>query len=295
MNHSKPLANNLGIILVTYKPDSHTLKSNLESLKKYYVCVVDNASDDKIQRYLQTFQKKNLIHKLILNNENKGIAHALNQGLLKLPNKIKYVLLLDQDTVIELNLISTHLHDFDKLPDPKKLACGWAFVNKIHPKPYFIKYGYFSRKYFAKTGIHAVDTVITSGMLIDRQKINNVGLFNENLFMDFVDTEWCMRAKSKGFTVYGNFDVQAPAHPIGGEPLSILGFKFPLHSPERHYYMAHNWVKILFLSGLGLKFKFHESLQMLFKFLIYSIFPRQRWQSCKSMIQGVIMSLLKNK
>ena len=257
--------------------------------------MVDNASDDKIQRSLQTSQKENLIHKLILNNKNKGIAHALNQGLLKLPNKIRYVLLLDQDTAIEPCLINKHLHDFEQLTDPKKLACGWAFVNKVNPKPYFIKYGYFSRKYFAKTGIHVVDTIITSGMLIDRQKINKVGVFNEKLFMDFVDTEWCMRAQSKGFRVYGNFDVQVPAHPIGGEPLSVLGFKFPLHSPERHYYMAHNWVKILFQSGLGLKFKFHESLQMLFKFFIYSTFPRQRWQSCKSMIHGAIMGLLKNK
>ena len=293
MNHSKPLANNMGIILVTYKPDSYSLKSNLESLKRYYVCVVDNTFDSKIKNSLQTLQKKNLIQELILNNENKGIAKALNQGLLKLPSKIKYILLLDQDTAIAPNLINKHLYDFEQLTDPKKLACGWAFVNKVNPKPYFIKYGYFSRKFFAKTGIHVVDTIITSGMLIDRQKINKVGVFNENLFMDFVDTEWCMRAKSKGFTIYGNFDVQVPAHPIGGEPLSILGFKFPLHSPQRHYYMAHNWVKILFQSGLGLKFKFHESLQMLFKFFIYSTVPRQRWQSYKSMIHGAIIGLLK--
>mgnify|MGYP002888735411 CR=1 FL=1 len=56
----------------------------------------------------------------------------------------------------------------------------------------------------AKTSsnVHRVETIITSGSIIPVKVLQNVGLMDETLFIDYIDYEWCLRAIHKGYQIY---------------------------------------------------------------------------------------------
>jgi GT2 family glycosyltransferase len=87
-----------------------------------------------------------------------------------------------------------------------------------------------------------VDMVISSGTLMRREAIAEVGLPREAFFMDFVDYEYCLRLRRHGFRIAVVRD-STLSHAIG-EPTTfkILGRKksWADHAPWREYYMARN-------------------------------------------------------
>jgi len=68
----------------------------------YRLIVVDNNSGDGTKDWLVDMKKRGFIHELILNDTNKGIAEAKNQGLEKVNWECGYCLLTDSDIVVPL-------------------------------------------------------------------------------------------------------------------------------------------------------------------------------------------------
>jgi rhamnosyltransferase len=97
------------------------------------------------------------------------------------------------------------------------------------------------------------------------------------LFIDFVDLEWCIRARSKGYAVLG-----APAlrlqHSLGGQPVVIFGRAYPSHSPLRHYYMFRNAIALVRRSYVPWSWKSTELVKFPARLIIYGLFlpPRAR-------------------
>lgn len=283
----------LGIIVVSYYPNESQIYNffSLVEKKNYKVVIVDNSCNDKVKKKLKENKSKSNL-KLIFPNTNNGIASAFNSGINYLINEgYEYVLLLDQDTDVNFDIIDKHFNDFIAINDDRKLACGWSF-NSI---PYFLKYRFFSRKVYMNKGIIDVDILITSGMIIDLKKIKIAGFFNEELFMDFVDMEWCQRVKKSNFNIYGNFDVHCKSHPIGENSINFFGLTFPAHKPFRYYYMVKNFLIIREMNHINGLFLFHETIQMIFKFFFYCIFSKKRYEIFKYMIKGYIDGRKYNK
>jgi rhamnosyltransferase len=67
----------------------------------------------------------------------------------------------------------------------------------------------------------------------------------ENLFIDHVDTDWSIRVKQAGFTLWG-LGKELMAHNLGGCSISVLGRKVPLHKPLRYYYIVRNGFSLAF-------------------------------------------------
>jgi rhamnosyltransferase len=85
---------------------------------------------------------------------------------------------------------------------------------------------------------------ITAGTLISVDRFNQIGLFNESYFIDFVDNDYCLRAAMLGLTVAVNCKVVLN-HAIGRrEEKSFLGLSIKPnhHAPNRRYYIARNGV-----------------------------------------------------
>lgn len=61
----------------------------------------------------------------------------------------------------------------------------------------------------------------------------------EELFIDYVDIEWGLRAREKGYLCYGAFGAHME-HALGDDRVTFGGYKVPLHSPLRHYYQMRN-------------------------------------------------------
>jgi rhamnosyltransferase len=86
--------------------------------------------------------------------------------------------------------------------------------------------------------------MIASGMLIPRAAWGAVGGMQAALFIDHVDTEWCLRARAAGWSLR----IARQAHlehrlGEGGHWLWIGRWRwFPHHRPLRHYYMVRNTI-----------------------------------------------------
>jgi rhamnosyltransferase len=96
------------------------------------------------------------------------------------------------------------------------------------------------------TDLSGVTMVISSGSLIELETWNRLGGFDEGLFIDYVDTDYCLKVIRSGRSIA----VAAAAtlsHRLGARaPGRILGRDLrPMHhAPFRHYYIARNRVRI---------------------------------------------------
>jgi rhamnosyltransferase len=96
-----------------------------------------------------------------------------------------------------------------------------------------------------------VDTVITSGSLLSLTAFAHIGPFREDFFIDYVDTEYCVRARAKSYRIV---KTRRPlmSHSIG-KPTQhrLLWMKkwTSNHSADRRYYIARNHTVMVRESG----------------------------------------------
>ena len=188
------------------------IQACLESLyggttKEIEVIVVDNASTDGS---MELVREKFPQVQLMVNEENTGFCHAVNQGIRA--SKTPYVILLNNDTqadfsfVHELEKIMDNdkdrrifsasaklisLHDKDKTDDAGDYYCalGWAFARGKGKAP---------DRYDKDCDIFAS----CAGAAIYRRELleeNQVGLFDEEHFAYFEDIDIGYRAKIYGY------------------------------------------------------------------------------------------------
>jgi rhamnosyltransferase len=95
--------------------------------------------------------------------------------------------------------------------------------------------------------------VISSGSLIDLDAYRRVGAFRSDFFMDAIDTEWCFRARARGFSCWVDESVRME-HRIGAgvTRATIFGRGFPKQPPMRLYAYIRNQSYCLGLPHLPL-------------------------------------------
>lgn len=213
-------------VIVLYNPEVSVLdniSSYIDSVDKFYI--VDNSEEknilliDTLKEYSNTYY--------LDNNGNQGIAHALNVGCNKaIDDGYDWILTMDQDSFVFEGMIETLL---------EYRADNVAIVSPFHADKYFP---------FHKTDmpIQEILSVATSGNLLNLKIFEKIGIFEEKLFIDYVDTEYCLRANIAGYKVLlvSNAILK---HKLGEISQHIfLGKKFYTsnHNYIRRYYNARN-------------------------------------------------------
>lgn len=87
-----------------------------------------------------------------------------------------------------------------------------------------------------------VTHVITSGSLIFKQAFESVGYYLDSLFIDYVDIEYCLRLRNRGYNIIQVRDAIL-LHKMGNiEEHWIFGRNLhpTHHDPVRHYYQFRN-------------------------------------------------------
>jgi len=213
----------ISIILVNYNTKDITrncLKSLLEKVKdvNFEVYVVDNdSSDGSCEMIKQEFPEV----KLIENKDNKGFGSANNTAIMN--SKAKYIFLLNTDTILVNNAVKI-LYDFMENPKNQNIACcGGNLYNE--DMTHQTSYGVFpSLKHilFVATGLHKifpkyfknkllidgfnennelkeVDYITGANMFIRKVVLDKVGLFDEDFFLYFEETELSFRFRKNGY------------------------------------------------------------------------------------------------
>ena len=220
----------LSIIIVNYETYDLT-KQTIESVInhdqpfEYDIYLVDNGSmDGSIDRLKERFLKesKDGLIKFILNNENRGFAHANNLALKEITSK--YILLLNSDTVVvddcledSMNYMETHkdvgaLGCKVVLPDNTlDKACRRSFpdfyvsfyrmtgLSRIFPKSK--RFGRYNLTYLNEDKTYEVDCIVGAFMMVRSKTIQDVGVLDESFFMYGEDIDWCYRIKAANWKI----------------------------------------------------------------------------------------------
>jgi len=234
-------------VVVTYHPDAD-LAIRLRGIAQQVarVVIVDNGSTDAEVAILRQIAVDPPVV-LVLNSENLGLACALNSGVQSAALfGYSWALLLDQDSRVEGDMVATLIAVYRAFPDKEHLAIiGSGFRERHRRSPKAAKFETCGEEW------DEVKEVITSGSLVSLNAYSNIGPFREEFFIDYVDSEYCIRATAKG---YRALKTRRPlmSHSIGRPTQHrLLWMKkwTSNHSPDRRYYIARNHTVMLRESG----------------------------------------------
>lgn len=223
-------------IIVSYNPDSNLFDSiNLLLNQVEKVIIVDNGSKEKYVKYIKSINEDKI--EIILNKENLGIATALNIGVRKaLENGYEWILTMDQDSKASPDMVKKMFNVYNSINREERKDILSIFPNFVDERIQSIEEKSNMNSY------EYVDADITSGNLLRKEVFEKVGFFDDSLFIDLVDTDFCMRLNEKGIKMIKIRD--AVLYHSLGESKTIKGilgsFNTSNHSALRRYYMTRN-------------------------------------------------------
>ena len=184
---------NLTILIILYQENIDVVKKCLDHLKKFKVIIIDNANDVDLKNELTENYE---IHKYFLNKRNIGFAKAANQGILECDTE--YMFLLGADCIISFE-------DIEKLMNAKKkykncFLASPTFYNSSGEHDYNGGPSYedgLPMNVLRNYGDVCVKTVLTTAILFKIEDIKNIGLFDEEFFLYFLDFDMCRRIRNE--------------------------------------------------------------------------------------------------
>ena len=281
-------------IIVAYQTKINEFTGILKKHRDNFqqVIVVNNTPEIDLLK----FQSKQIT--IINNPVNIGLSAALNIGIMEAKRRgFKMVALFDQDTELPLNFTQQMLHFINQYPGDKTVAV-YSPVYHNHVTNKTAKHINFKPFRLVRSPVLDTDDyaqphyVITSGSIIPMEVLDDIGLMREELFIDFVDIEWCLRARAKGYEIVSFPQVEI-AHHLGDSSVSFMGTNYPIHSPLRMYYYFRNSIYLYQSSEIELNWRVVDSTRNLFRFLFYMLFVNNRPTYFKYIIKGYYHGFIK--
>ena len=284
-------------VTVTHNPELNFLRRQLSLLSGQGVLtiVVDNNSNIDVGSWghgLLMFAD----HVIPL-SENMGIAYAHNVGINFARQRCaKYVLLMDQDSLPHTDMVSKLIDCTEKycLAGEKVAAVGPRYFDsrQKNPPPFLSIRGFRLHRFTCEEHISSVpvDYLISSGSLISIRTLDAVGGMRDDLFIDYVDIEWGLRAQYHGYQSYGVCDARME-HSLGDNPIRFFGRHIPIHSPLRHYYQFRNAVLLYRCRWLPLNWKIVDGFRLVLRYGFYTLFARPRFEHWRMMTLGMLHGL----
>ena len=225
-------------VIVTYHPDSD-LEQHIAALRGQLggLVVVDNRSSDAERDHLRQLAGRHSFT-LLENDENRGIGTALNQGIRWAAGQksFLFVALFDQDSEVDAGFIGSLVTQYDQHPRKDKVAV-------VAPKLYNRNTGLSDTPQ-----LHEEETYLvaqTSGSLMPLEVFRLHGYFMDELFIDFVDYEYCLRVAGVGWMISYCEQAVLSHMPGNSHRRFLCGIYLATtynYSRIRHYYMMRNAV-----------------------------------------------------
>lgn len=262
--------------IVLYNPDIDRLNENISAILPQVdkIVLIENGSSNR--EYLQDFRNYDIIE----NEENMGIAYALNQIMQYAhEQKSEWALTLDQDSVVPNNLVSTYrkLIEIDK-------------VGMISCKIVDRNFGETKENKAKVSGYEEIPMCITSASLLNYQAWKDVGGFTEKLFIDAVDFDICLSLREHGYKIICTYDTML-LHEVGhSEIKKLFGREYLVyhHSPIRYYYMIRNGLYL----GYRHHFLPHAILRAGRQLVMVLLYEDKKFAKIKLMFKGILHAIV---
>jgi len=267
-------------VIVVYQPDIDFLNKNILSLISH----VD---------HLLLYQNSPLTNKDLYNNyenlsflgsgENVGIAKALNQAIeWAEKNLYTHLLTLDQDS----SFLNNDLKHFRDLIDNEKLPNIGIYCPNIDNRGKLLIED--------NQPVVEVKDSITSGSIFPLDTFKLCGGFEEKLFIDAVDYEYCYRIFTKNnlkTVVYPEIILK---HEVGYPTRIKFGFTTDNYSAFRTYFIIRNqlliWRRYPKLFQPGYKVTLVK-IHIVFRFIKIILGEEDKINKLKSIVRGMFHGL----
>ncbi len=212
-------------VIVLYRPNHTHLNYLSEVIKIFeYVTIIDNSE----RRKGAAFPIRPNVNYVEM-PRNVGLGAAYNLAIQGSESSIEKFITFDQDT-----LVDERIRSVISAVSPGSLeihsAC-WSGDASPYRQP-----------------VEEVPWTISSTMCFSRLLFDSVGSFDSDMFIDYVDLDFCLKAKSLGSKIFRHNDVRI-GH-VMGDPVTrrlALGFfvvSSSNHSAPRRYFMGRNLRKM---------------------------------------------------
>lgn len=209
-------------VILNYN-DWNTTVSLIKRIKDYknldYVIVVDNAStDDSVENLKQIADDKVI---LLQSKENKGYGAGNNIGLRYSKEMLgcKYALIANPDVEFEDETVGELTAGFGKLDNCAVVSCvmrnaegraqisawrNYGFIqNLLATEPVcirlFKRFLHYPKKYYEGKDWCEAEAVPGSLLMVDIDKLLEIGLYDENMFLYEEERTLGLKLKRKGF------------------------------------------------------------------------------------------------
>lgn len=262
-------------IIVCYNPDVSDLSRLCHMLltNNCNVILIDNSE----KCYLENLNELNECT-LINAGGNTGIAHAQNIGITRaINNGAEVIVFFDQDSTINSDFLPL-------LVAPLKLGTPGVVSPVYYEHGTEFEYPSFSLGQFglakpvyvdSNVTPYSVDIVISSGTAVTVETFEMAGLMDEDLFIDFVDTEWCLRCRRKNIPIQV-VPKATMEHAIGHGSIKLYFLTVIIHSPVRCYYQIRNCFLLFRKDSVPLLFAARETAAVFLNKLLLLFFVKNK-------------------
>lgn len=286
----KSMHNDVCCVIVTYNIGEDFLKcfnSIVDQVDK--VIIVDNGSDEETISVLKSLEGGEKTE-VIYNSENLGIASALNSGVKRAEElKAKWVLTMDNDSISTTNMVEAMINTYEALDYEKKNKV--VSLTTVH-----IETGYTEISENDKESdlndksYKQIDVCITSGNLVKTEVFKEVNYFEEKLFIDSVDFDFCFKLKNLNYELI-QINGAKLLHRCGNadeKDLLLLKTGYTNHNYIRRYYMTRNrfylWNKY---KGIESQFIKVDKRAFYTEILKVILFEQDKKRKLKMIIKGI--------
>ena len=236
----------ISIIFVTYNSKDIIAQSlkGLAGMQGAEIILVDNASKDVT---CELVREQFPSVKIIENDKNLGYGRAVNQAI-KIAEGDK-VLILNPDVTTNIEDVNQLVNDADKVENPGCIA------------PLTDENAEISDKF------ENVEWVSGAAMMMPKNIFDEVGYFDENIFLYYEETDLLKRICDQGYNIYLDNAVKMP-HLVGKSSAynkKTEYLKYWHSGWSKFYYIKKHYPKRFFVKSLG------ALIKNSFKYVIYLI------------------------
>jgi rhamnosyltransferase len=264
-------------VVVLYNPDDSILDNIHSYINDVDILYAVDNSDQKNNTLTQQLTENSKIH-YIDNCGNQGIAHALNIAANQaIELGYQWLLTMDQDSHFASNIL-TKMLDYIQMRETSNISIIAPFhANKYHlVSPSYDLYS-------------PVLTTMTSGNLLNLEVYTKIGGFIEDLFIDYVDNEYCLRSNLLGFKII-QINHAILNHNLGDlRRHQFLWKRFfsTNHGPLRRYYAFRNRFRIIEMYKTHFQdYCSFEKTRFIVDIIIILLYEREKCAKLRMMFRG---------
>lgn len=284
--------NDICAVISTFNP-TEAIVENLRRISPQVsrVFLVDDSGSSEMSGRLSEWGKG--VHNLVVVTQgaNTGQARALNCGISRAKAEgYTWILTLDDDTSVEPDMV-------------ERLVDAWRRLASEGAKPVAL----IGMSYRDTGGPPGEDSssdgewacekrgIITSGSLFPIAVFDYVGPLREEFFIDSVDYDFCLRARTAGARVIklGQIGMTHSLGHLSSHRVGPFAVTTTNHSPLRRYYMYRN--SLILAREYFFKDPLYAIAVVLFNLktlLLVSLVEKDRAEKIKMMMAGTMDALL---